>query len=96
MKHLEAYAWFVDHGREPPAEIAPPVMLPGAAWMIDAFFALMGDRPVGFGAAPIPFSAIARYAAMYGLEGPDDFDPFNRLIQAMDCAWMEAVRTREG
>jgi len=70
--------------------------LPGAQWVFEAFLALMGDRPVGFGVAPIPFSAIAGYARLYGLDDPDDFEPFIALIQAMDTAWMETVRARDG
>lgn len=70
--------------------------MPGAQWVLEAFLTLMGDRPVGFGLAPIPFAAIADYAGLYGLSDPDDFEPFIALIQGMDTAWMEAMRAREG
>ena len=49
-----------------------------------AFRELQSDRAVTMaGLGPIPFTAIDRYAARYGVR---DFDRFCRLIRAMEAA----------
>lgn len=50
-----------------------------------AFQDLARDRPRGFGAAPIPWSSIDRYAARYGIHDIDKFDRFATLIKRMDA-----------
>lgn len=55
-----------------------------------AYHRLNRDRPVGFGAAPLPWSSIDRYAQRYGIEG-DAFERFTKLMQAMDAAFLAKV-----
>lgn len=45
------------------------------------------------GAGPIPFEAIDRYAARYGI---DDFERFHRLIQAMDAVYLTHAQRKSG
>lgn len=54
-----------------------------------AFKTITKDRPIGFGAAPIPWASIDRYAARHGIQDPDDFDEFEQLIEAMDAVYLE-------
>jgi len=57
-----------------------------------AFHDLSGDRPIGMGGAGrIPFTAIDRYAARFGIDARDEFERFMALIRAMDLefvGWM--------
>lgn len=57
----------------------------------EAFGALSTDRPVGFARGAIPWSSIDRYAQRYGLDD-DDFGRFQRLIRAMDAAYLDHCR----
>lgn len=52
------------------------------AW--GAFTEISTDRPVGFGAGPIPRRAIAAYCDDAGLRDPDEREDFVALIRAMD------------
>jgi hypothetical protein len=54
----------------------------------DAFWRLNGDRQIGMGLGPIPFSAIDRYATRYGITEVDEFDYFLRLIKVQDSEYM--------
>lgn len=55
-----------------------------------AFWDVHTDRPVGMGEGPIPFAAIDRYAARFGIDDPDHFDRFAALIRRMDNAFLRA------
>lgn len=46
------------------------------------------------GAGSIPFSAIDRYAARYGIDDLDEFDRFRRMIRAQDRAYLKDAAER--
>ena len=54
-----------------------------------AFQTVSTDRPVGLGLAPIPFSAIDRFARRYGIVDIDEFDRLHRLIGQLDRALLD-------
>lgn len=54
-----------------------------------AFNRLSTDRPVAFGAGPIPWTAIDRYAERHHLADPDEYERFETLIRAMDRAFLD-------
>lgn len=60
----------------------------------DAFHALAGDRHIGMGVGPIPFSAIDRYATRFGIAGRDEFARFHALISAMDVAHQQHMAAK--
>lgn len=66
----------------------------------DAFHALAGDRHIGMGVGPIPFSAIDLYARRYGIADGDEFARFHALISAMDVAhqkhWADKAKDATG
>ena len=53
-----------------------------------AFVDLSTDRQMGFGVGPIPWSALDMYARRYGLDDPDEFDRFKRLVRALDGTFL--------
>lgn len=46
------------------------------------------------GAGAVPFSAIDRYAARYGIEDLEEFDRFRRMIRAQDRAYLKDAANR--
>lgn len=46
------------------------------------------------GLGPIPFEAIDAYAARYGIDAPEDFEEFHRLIRAADSAYLDAAEEK--
>lgn len=61
----------------------------------DAFWALDGDRSMGFsGVGRIHFQAIDAYAARCGICGADEFRRFRTLIQRMDGAYLAHLAKR--
>lgn len=62
---------------------------PDLAFTWRAFHDLSGDRQVGMAVGRIPFTAIDRYAARFGIDARDDFERFMFLIRAMDVAFVE-------
>ncbi|PZQ79285.1 MAG: hypothetical protein DI549_20485 [Ancylobacter novellus] len=58
-----------------------------------AFHALVTDRGPSLHAA-IPFASIDRYAARYGIDDPDGFDRFHRLMSAMNATFSEVLASR--
>lgn len=58
----------------------------------NAFQIVSTDRPSGMGLAPIPFSAIDRFARRYEIRSVDEFDRLRRLIGEMDRALLDDVR----
>lgn len=70
----------------PAAILARPALKRHLLPIWDAFHALAGDRQIGMGVGPIPFVAIDRYAARFGIAGRDEFARFHALISAMDAA----------
>lgn len=53
---------------------------------IDAFKEVSTCRPVGMGAAPIPFTAIVEYARIYKI---DEFEEFKYIIRRLDKVLLE-------
>lgn len=53
-----------------------------------AFCELTTCRPVGFGAGPIPWTAIMEWCDREGLDGPDRAD-FLYLVRSMDRAYLD-------
>ena len=46
------------------------------------------------GIAQIPFGAVDRFAARYGIVSIDDFDVFLRHLMAMDAAYIKAQNSK--
>ena len=61
--------------------------MPGSGFYLAAFWELNSDRPVGMAVAPIPFSAIDRFASRHEIDG-EEFEFLVRMIRAMDAAAM--------
>jgi hypothetical protein len=55
---------------------------------MDSFWRLNGERQIGMGVGPIPFSAIDRYAQRYGITDLDRFDRFLLIIKALDSEYL--------
>jgi hypothetical protein len=61
-----------------------------------AFWALQGDRALGFGSVgQIPFQAIDAYARRCGITDIDEFDRLQTLIGVMDGVWLADARRRQ-
>ena len=72
-----------------PAISTAPEIWPHLTFYLEAFFALSPDRHEG---GAIPFSAVDRYAARYGLDDVDEFERFRTLIRALDDAFLKTIR----
>lgn len=82
-------------GEEPPPGLVPPDLEPGAETYFEAWNALAHDRPLGQGfIGSIPFMAIDRYAERIGLNDPDEFALFARLVRAMDTEYVMIVNAK--
>lgn len=57
-------------------------------FFLDAFRELGTCRALGLSPGPIPFTAIAEYSNLMGIE---DFDEFLYVIRRMDSAALEAL-----
>ena len=53
-----------------------------------AFGNLTSDRQMGMGIGPVAWTAVDRYAERYGVDDPDEYDRFVRLMRAMDMAFL--------
>lgn len=62
-----------------------PTLPPRLERIHEAFWRLSPSRSQGWGAGPIPFDAIDRYAARYGFQ---EFEEFDQLIRAMDAVYL--------
>jgi hypothetical protein len=66
-----------------------PVLLAGLALHLRAFEELSPSRPVGLGGpGPIPFEAIDRYAARFGID-EETFDDLLRFVRALDDEYLD-------
>lgn len=43
---------------------------------------------MGMGIGPVAWTAVDRYAERYGVDDPDEYDRFVRLMRAMDMAFL--------
>jgi hypothetical protein len=79
-----------EDGKAPKALLAQPEIAPHLKTAWRAFWALVDDRQTGAmgGASGIPFTAIDRYAARYGVDDPDAFDRFAQRIRVIDAAYL--------
>lgn len=76
-------------GKKPKALIDRPAIDEHLRFAWNAYWELASDRPhnpVGSPAA-IPFAAIDRYAARYGVDDMDEFARFHQLVRRMDMAF---------
>lgn len=96
-EHVDWLASVTDDDEPIPRALADrPEVPPEQQFYWQAFWDLSGDRSFGPGAAgPIPFMALDRYAARYGIDTRDDFDRFRRLVKAMDAAWLSHVNKKQ-
>ena len=89
--------WFYEEAKE-----GDPIALKGLAsrpeipdhlkFVWEAFWSLSGDRQVHMGGVGmIPFLAIDRYAARFGIEDADEFSQFFDALRAMDAAYLRRV-----
>lgn len=93
-EHVEALEAWAAEGDDIPALRRRPSLDPHLTFVWDAFWALQGDRHLGFSSVgPVPFQAIDAYACRAGL-GIDEFDRFRRLIGQMDGVWLKDARRR--
>ena len=77
-----------EEGILPAALIAQPDIPEHLSFFWDAFWALNGDRPLGFSLpGPIPWTAIDRFAERSEVTDRDQFGRLVRLIRAMDGEW---------
>lgn len=65
-----------------------PVLWPNLAFLYAAYCELSTCRPAGFGATPIPWTAVIRYADEADMAGQDRSD-FLYFMRAMDRSFME-------
>lgn len=69
--------------KPPGFEKGRPPLPDEVVWLWDAFWDLSSCRASGFGAGPIPWTAIHEYATRYRLTG-DRFESFRTVIRRMD------------
>lgn len=74
------------------AETAPEIPF-GSDWVYSAFWCLSADRSIGWGAGPIPWTAIRDYHDAFGWAA-DSLEEFASLIRAMDAAFLAYDRAQ--
>lgn len=57
--------------------------------ILKAFWELNTDRQFGMSVGPIPFSAIDAYARRHGVDDPDEFALWVRMIRLCDRVFIE-------
>ncbi len=78
-----------DDGFDVPALNIRIRVAPHLTFHWSAFNTLSSDRQSGMGLGPIPWTAIDRYAQRYGIDDPDEFDRFCRLIGVLDREFLK-------
>lgn len=77
-----------EEGILPAALEAQPDIPEHLSFFWDAFWALNGDRPLGFGIpGPIAWTAIDRFAARAGIADGAQFERIVRFVRALDGEW---------
>lgn len=77
-----------EEGILPAALEAQPDIPEHLSFFWDAFWALNGDRPLGFGLpGPILWASIDRFADRAGVLDGDQFGRLVRFIRVMDGEW---------
>ena len=80
-----------EDGRAPAALLGRPELPEHLLFVRKAFHEISLDRPLGAmgGCGPIPWSSIDQYASRHGIDDPDAFERFERLIRAQDRVYLE-------
>lgn len=80
----------------PKALAERPDLWPHLHFYSSAFSQLSTERPLGAmgGCGAVPWSAIDRFAARYGIDDLDMFERFERLIRAQDRVYLADVAER--
>lgn len=70
-----------------------PDLADGLDWYLGAFWMLSTERPLGAfgGAGRIPFSALDRWAARFGVVDLDAFERLQVLIEALDVEYLKLL-----
>ena len=55
----------------------------------EAYLDLNGCRQIGFGAGPIPWTAIDTYARRHGIRDPEEFTTLKELVTAIDRDYLK-------
>jgi hypothetical protein len=81
---------FEEQGLEAPEDFFPPELHADALPYLEALTSLAGERPASLGMAgvifgTIPYSALDRFAARAGIDEPDEFARFIRVVTALDA-----------
>ena len=63
--------------------------MPGLDFYLEAFGELQTERPIGMAAGQIPWYSVLIYAEHHGVDDPDEFDRFLKLIRAMEMVKMQ-------
>ncbi|WP_430515410.1 phage tail assembly chaperone [Aureimonas ureilytica] len=84
-----------EDGKTPPALRDRPELADHLVYIWNAFQIVSTDRPSGMGLAPIPFSAIDRFARRYAIACVDEFERLRRLIGEMDRALLDDLAAEQ-
>lgn len=68
--------------------LSQPILLPGEEFYLNAFMDLSGDRSVGMGPGPIPWTVMVKYAQFKGID-EDFIDYFTRILRIIDSRYIE-------
>lgn len=63
-------------------------MLPGLRFYLQAYMDLRFDRPIGMAVGYIPWTAIAHWGAVHGVQCPDELRVLARYVRALDAEEM--------
>jgi hypothetical protein len=72
-----------------PEDAIPPAIATEYVFAYVAFCELSGDRQLGMGRGPIPFTAIDAYAGRCGMADADEFSEFAEDIRLLDRLFLE-------
>lgn len=86
-------AHFARTGTPPKPLTTKPELPAHLRWVRDAFSSISADRG-GEGFGPVLFSAIDAYARRAGIDEPEEFARFERLIRALDAVWIADFQKR--
>jgi hypothetical protein len=78
-----------------PDELRRPEVTPGGESLLNAFWVLSSDRPLGQVIGHIPFTAIDRYAVRFGFDTPTDFALLLKVIRALDHKFLDIARMKQ-
>lgn len=77
--------------------LAAPELPDHLQWVLDAFWDLSRDRPLGFGGVgSIPFTAVDAWARRYGIRSSDQFDRLLFLLRSLDDEYLKIVNKPKG